>query len=62
MENWERSQCDVERDLESMKKQIEKFWNGHAYKPLRVTEMEGYVRFERSVNETVVDDDFVLLH
>ena len=46
-----------------LEQQVQSFWKERACsKPIDMKELDGFARLERSFKETIVDDDFVLLH
>jgi hypothetical protein len=61
LENWRID--EVEKDMIALEQQVQSFWKERiCSKPIGIKEMDGFARLERSFNETIVDDNFVLLH
>lgn len=47
----------------SLEQQVQTLWKERASdKPIGIHEMAGFARLEKSFKETLVGDDFVLLH
>lgn len=59
MENWCRE--DAEQDVVELQQQIQSFWQQHAAVASK-TNFKTFCRLERSFQESIVDDDFVLLY
>ena len=60
MENWCKE--DAEKDVVELQQQIQTFWQQHASVASSNTNFKTFSRLERSFQESIVDDDFVLLY